>query len=471
MTKSSPAAYGGHYDASGQDPAPSGSPDGNATMGALKESALDVANPVYVVGIGMGADDVTGTGREILATADVVVGSTRQWQTVKHLAPQAQWLQLPKRIREELAEIFNRHIHQRVVVLASGDPLWHGIGSTTLEVWGTGQVQVVPGVSAVAAVCARQGWALQHTQVVSLVTGNLEHAVEECIQALAAGKHVVVLGRDEQSPQRLGQQLAAHGFGHVCLTVWTELARATPGKDTPTWSGNAQDTAVVEQPVPWGRLNTIAITETSQSPRPGQSDCFSGQDKPTRSPAPGLPDEAYEHDGQLTKREVRAVTLAYLRPAPGLLLWDVGAGAGSVAIEWLRAAPQTQAVALERNHIRADSIRRNATALGVSDLTVICGDHRRLGELPDPDVVFIGGGLTSPRVLEQVWARLPVGGRVVVNAVTVEAMDVVRTWRQRVGGDLVTIAVSHADAVGRFEVMRPTLPVTVWHATKTAEES
>lgn len=449
-------------------PAQPGLPDDTAAAGAHDPTASAVANPVHVVGIGMGADDVTGTGRDVLAAADVVVGSARQWHAIHHLAPHAQWLRLPTQVREELAEILGHHTDRRVVVLASGDPLWHGIGSTTLDVWGIDRVRVVPGVSSVAAVCARQGWALQRTAVVSLVTGDLESAVGECVMALEAGRHVVVLGRDGESPRALGQQLTARGFGHADVVVWTELARATPGTDSPTWSGLAQDAAAVGEPVRWGRLNAIAVTGGNVSDEPGGG--VSGW-KPTHSRAPGLPDGAFEHDGQLTKREVRAVTLAYLRPAPSLLLWDVGAGAGSVAIEWLRAAPDACAVALERNEARAETIRRNAAALGVSGLTVVQGDQTRLGELPDPDVVFIGGGVTAPGVLDQVWARLPVGGRVVVNAVTVEATDVVRAWRRRVGGDLVTVAVSHADVVGRFEVMRPTLPVTVWHAMKTVGES
>ncbi|MFI0352978.1 precorrin-6Y C5,15-methyltransferase (decarboxylating) subunit CbiT [Actinomadura sp. 9N407] len=178
---------------------------------------------------------------------------------------------------------------------------------------------------------------------------------------------------------------------------------------------------------------------------------------------PGLPDEAYRHDGQLTKREVRAITLARLAPAPGELLWDVGAGAGSIAIEWMRAHPECRAIAVEDRPERADRIAANATALDVVHLNVVIGQAPAvLAGLDSPDAIFIGGGLTAPGMVETCWNALRPGGRLVANTVTVEGERVVLDAHQRLGGDLTRIAIDRAAPLGGFTAWRPQIPVTQW---------
>jgi precorrin-6Y C5,15-methyltransferase (decarboxylating) len=182
---------------------------------------------------------------------------------------------------------------------------------------------------------------------------------------------------------------------------------------------------------------------------------------------PGLPDDAYESDGQLTKSDVRAVTLARLVPVPGRLLWDVGAGSGSIGIEWMRTHPACRAVAVEASAERAERITRNAARLGVPYLQVRHGSApEALGQLSRPDAVFIGGGLTTPGLPEACWDALPSGGQLVANAVTVESEAVLAAWFARVGGDLVRIGVQHAEPVGRFTGWKPAMPVTIWSVTK-----
>jgi precorrin-6Y C5,15-methyltransferase (decarboxylating) len=182
---------------------------------------------------------------------------------------------------------------------------------------------------------------------------------------------------------------------------------------------------------------------------------------------PGLPDGAYESDGQLTKSEVRAITLARLAALPGKLLWDIGAGSGSIGIEWMRAHPTSRAVAVEVVPERAERIARNATRLGVPYLRVVLGQAPEvLTRLPDPDAVFVGGGLTTPGLLEACWAALPVGGRMVANAVTVESEAVLAAWHARVGGDMVRISVQRAEPVGSLTGWKPALPVTIWSVDK-----
>ncbi|MEV5463660.1 precorrin-6Y C5,15-methyltransferase (decarboxylating) subunit CbiT, partial [Streptomyces cellulosae] len=184
---------------------------------------------------------------------------------------------------------------------------------------------------------------------------------------------------------------------------------------------------------------------------------------------PGLPDEAYEHDGQLTKRHVRAVTLSVLAPAPGELLWDVGGGSGSIAVEWMRTHPSCRAVSVERDPVRAERIARNAERLGVPGLRVVTGAAPdALAELPSPDAVFIGGGLTAPGLLDTCWAALPVGGRLVANTVTLESEALLADACRRHGGELVRLAVSHAVPVGGFTGWRQAMPVTQWAVRKDA---
>jgi precorrin-6Y C5,15-methyltransferase (decarboxylating) len=182
---------------------------------------------------------------------------------------------------------------------------------------------------------------------------------------------------------------------------------------------------------------------------------------------PGLPDDAYESDGQLTRREARALALAALAPGPGQLLWDVGAGSGSIGIEWMRVDPRCRAVAVERRHDRAERVRRNATTLGVPDLEVVCGDAPEvLSGLPGPAAVFVGGGVTADGLLETCWERLEPGGRLVAHAVTIESEAVLHRWQRAVGGQLVRLAASHAGPLGGFSAWRPALPVTHWQVTR-----
>ncbi|WP_260438338.1 precorrin-6Y C5,15-methyltransferase (decarboxylating) subunit CbiT, partial [Pseudomonas aeruginosa] len=184
---------------------------------------------------------------------------------------------------------------------------------------------------------------------------------------------------------------------------------------------------------------------------------------------PGLADEAYRHDGQLTKRDVRAVTLARLAPCPGELLWDVGAGCGSIGIEWMRAHPSCRAIAIEANDERQEHIRHNRDALGVPTLHLVAGSApEALLELPEPDAIFIGGGVTAEGVLETCWERLRPGGRLLANAVTLQSERVLLDWQQRLGGDLTRLGVAHARPLGGFDTWRQALPITLLELRKPA---
>jgi len=398
---------------------------------------------VTVVGIGAdGWDGLSPTARRAVEGAEVLRGSTRQLDLVP-ASVAAERVPWPSPMALAVRELPAAHPGRRVVVLASGDPMFSGIGTTLVRWFGAAAVDVVPHPSSVALACSRLGWSVEETTVVSVVW----RPVELLAAQLAPGRRLLVLGADGATPATVAERLTAWGWGASRLTALAQLGGPAEHRST----GTAAD---------WPHPVTDPLTVTAVEPvaDPGTV---------PRSTAPGLPDEAYLNDGQLTKRDVRAVTLARLGPLPGQLLWDVGAGAGSVGIEWMRVHPSCRAVAVEADPERAHRIAVNAAHLGVPDLAVVRGRApEALGELPAPDAVFVGGGATVPGVLENCWGALAPGGRLVVNAVTVESEALLVRWRERVGGSLTRLQVASAQPVGGFTSFKPALPVTIWSVTR-----
>lgn len=381
--------------------------------------------PVTVVGIGAdGWDGLSPASRDALAACEVLMGSTRQLDLVPGSFERVPW---PSPLLPALPGLLARHAGRRVGVLASGDPVFHGIGTTLVRLLGADRVRVVPHPSSASLACARLGWALDEVTVVSLVGKPAALLVPH----LHPGRRVLVLGGTPREVARLAPDAritVLEQLGGPRERVHHDLDAADP-------------------------LHVLAL------------EC--GRDG--ASPTPGRPDDTYEHDGQLTKREVRAVTLALLAPRPGELLWDVGAGAGSVAVEWCRTHPACRAIAVEKHPERAARVTRNATALGVPGVRVVVGESPAALDLDPPDAVFVGGGLTAPGVVERCWAALVPGGRLVANAVTLESEAVLARWRARLGGELTRIEVSRAAPIGGFTGWRPQLPVTTWAVTKENE--
>ncbi|MFF7631525.1 precorrin-6y C5,15-methyltransferase (decarboxylating) subunit CbiE [Kitasatospora sp. NPDC008050] len=403
--------------------------------------------PVTVVGIGAdGWDGLVELSREALAAAEVVIGGPRQLDLLP-AAVTAERIAWPSPLRPSVPGLFAAHAGRRVAVLASGDPMFFGIGRTLGEVLGAERLRVLPHPSSVSYACARLGWALEETGTVSLVGRD----TATLVGALFDGQRLLVLSPNASTPATVAALLREHGFGPSELHVLEQLG----GPGERTVSGTAEDWA---QP-PGDPLNIVAVH------------CRADRQE-RRRPAlvPGLADELYESDGQLTKRHVRAATLATLAPAPGELLWDIGGGSGSIAIEWLRAHRSCQAVSVERDPVRAARITRNAAALGVPRLRVVTGAApTALAELPRPDVVFIGGGLTAPGLLAACWAALGPGGRLVANTVTLESEALLTEWYRRHGGELLRLAVAHAVPVGGFTGWRQAMPVTQWSVRKPVE--
>lgn len=370
------------------------------------------------------------------------MGGPRQLELLPASAA-AERVRWPSPLLPELPALVERHAGREACVLASGDPMFYGIGSTLVRLLGAPNVRVLPHVSSLSLACARLGWPVEQVETVSLVGRP-----PETLNALALpGRRIVVLGAGRDAPSQVAALLTTRGYGPSPMTALSDLGAATETAQHGTaeaWAGPAASP-----------LNVIAV------------ECVPGPGAEPLALVPGLPDTAYEHDGQLTKREVRAVTLSRLAPCPGELLWDVGAGAGSIAVEWMRSHPSCAAVAVESRPDRAAAIRRNAGRLGVPALRVVEGKApAALDDLPAPDAVFVGGGVTAPGVLERCWSQLRPGGRLVVNAVTLESEALVGQWYGRLGGDLVRLAVQRASPVGGFTGWRPAMPVTVWSLTR-----
>ncbi|SPL97960.1 Cobalt-precorrin-6y C5-methyltransferase / Cobalt-precorrin-6y C15-methyltransferase [decarboxylating] [[Actinomadura] parvosata subsp. kistnae] len=398
---------------------------------------------ITVAGIGAdGWDGLPDAARRALESAEVVMGGPRHLDLLP-ASVRAERVAWPSPLLPALPGLIERHAGREVCVLASGDPMFYGIGSTLVRLVGAAGVRVLPHVSSLSFACARLGWPVEQVETVSLVG----RPPETLNAAALPGRRIVVLGAGPGTPSQVAALLTAHGYGPSAMTVLSDLGAATETIQhgtAGTWAGPAASP-----------LHVIAV------------ECVAGPDTEPMALVPGLPDTAYEHDGQLTKREVRAVTLSRLAPLPGELLWDVGAGAGSIAVEWMRSHPTCAAVAVESRPDRAAAIRRNAARLGVPSLRVVEGTApAALDGLPAPDAVFVGGGVTAPGLLERCWSHLRPGGRLVVNAVTLESEALIGQWYGRLGGDLVRLAVQRASPVGGFTGWRPAMPVTIWSLTR-----
>ncbi|CAI8932363.1 Precorrin-6Y C(5,15)-methyltransferase (decarboxylating) [Pseudomonas sp. IT-347P] len=392
--------------------------------------------------VGIGEDGFKGLGknaRRALLGASRIVGAQRQLDL------------LPVCIRGErqlwpipfsLAPVLE-HRGEAVCVLASGDPMFYGVGASLARQLPSDEMLILPAPSSCSLAAARLGWPLQDVVTLSLVARPLAALNAQ----LFSGVRLLLLSNDGQSPAAVAQLLCDRGFGSSRISVFEHLGGDAERRlDSTANAWNAMSVA---------DLNVIAI------------DCLADAQAPRLSRLAGLPDSAFRHDGQLTKRDVRAVTLARLAPTPGELLWDVGAGSGSIGIEWMRAHPSCRALAIEADDGRQQLIEHNRDALGVPGLQLIRGKApQALTGLERPDAIFIGGGVTREGVFETCWEQLKPGGRLVANAVTLQSEITLMNWRERHGGELTRIHVAQAQPLGEFDTWRQALPITVLDLVK-----
>ncbi|MBW0015294.1 precorrin-6y C5,15-methyltransferase (decarboxylating) subunit CbiE [Mycobacterium sp.] len=389
-----------------------------------------------IVVVGIGADGMAGlaeTSRSELRRATVIYGSKRQLDLLDRsvAAPRREWPSPMLPALQTLLDCHSDDIH----VVASGDPLMHGIGGTLIRLHGPANVKVLPHVSSVTLACARMGWNVQDTEVISLVTAQPHTAVRR-------GGRAIVLSKDRATPYALAAVLSAHGRGDSEFTVLERLGGSTECRRDATARQWADDA-----PHDVDNLNLIAVRYL-----------------PDDRISP-LPDDAFVHDGQITKRGIRSVTLAALAPRPGERLWDVGAGAGSISVEWCLSWRGCSAVAFERDEARRVNIVFNAETFGVS-IDVHGEAPAAFDGPPAPAAIFIGGGLTQPGLLDACLDNLPSGGRLVVNAVTAESEALIAQAYSRLGGQLRRFQHYRGEPLGGFTGWRPQMPVTQWAVTR-----
>ena len=395
--------------------------------------------------VGIGEDGFPGLGkqaRRALLGATKIVGSPRQLALLPHCtrAEQLPWPS-PFSLNPVLALR-----GEPVCVLASGDPMFYGVGASLARLVPAAEMRVLSMPSSCALAAARLGWPVQVLHVVSLVARPLAALNAH----LYSGLRLLVLSNDGDSPAAIAALLCERGFGPSRVQVFEHLG----GEAERTLVGTAQDWPHTDI----AALNLVAI------------DCQATPHAPRHHRLAGLPDSAFRHDGQLTKRDVRAMTLARLAPQPGELLWDVGAGCGSIGIEWMRAHPACRALAIEADEGRQGFIEHNRDALGVPGLQLVRGKApAALHGLEPPDAIFIGGGVTREGVLDLCWASLRPGGRLVANAVTLQSELALAHFRQQHGGELTRVHVAHAQPLGAFDTWRQALPITLLEVQKPVD--
>lgn len=396
--------------------------------------------------IGIGEDGLAGLGdaaRAALAEARIIFGGQRHLAMLPGTitAEQRPW---PSPFATGLRDLLAFRGNP-VCVLASGDPMFYGVGATLAREIAAEEMRILSAPSSFSLAAARLGWPLQ-----DVVPLTIHGRPIDLLQAhIHDGARLLILSEDGKSPAAIAALLAARGFGASRLAVLEHLG----GEKERRVEGIAADWKAADM----AALNIVGVA------------CVAGADALVLSPLAGLPDSAYRHDGQLTKRDVRAVTLGRLAPRPGELLWDVGAGCGSIGIEWMRAHRLCRAIAIEENAGRQALIRENSRALGVPDLKLVAGAApAALAGLETPDVIFIGGGVTVPEVFETCWTALKPGGRLVANAVTLQSESLLVSWQAKLGGELVRVTIAQAAALGEFDAWRAALPVTIFSTVKPA---
>jgi precorrin-6B C5,15-methyltransferase / cobalt-precorrin-6B C5,C15-methyltransferase len=399
-----------------------------------------------IVGIGEdGWDGLNGEAKRAVESAELLYGGARHLALVPTAGSSATRIPWPSPMNPAVQQILTEYRgKRRVTVLASGDPMLHGVGVPLTRDLVATEFRVIPQVSAFSLACARLGWPVAETILITLVN----RPVEQLLRHLYPGQRLVIFSEDGSTPATVARLLTESGYGSSKIDVFESLGGSA--------ERNIRELASCWLSERCGKLNLMAVL------------CASDTKATPLALAPGLPDDTFDTDGQLTKREVRAVTLARLAPLPNQTLWDVGAGTGSIGIEWMRLHSSCSCIAFEAREDRAARIRENASRLGVPNLTVIQGTApATFAGLRSPDAIFIGGGVGNDDLFDACWAKLSSGGRLVANAVTLQGEASLIARHTLYGGDLMRMAVSRADLIGRFYGWRPMMPITQWTVTKS----
>ncbi len=393
-----------------------------------------------IIGIGdNGLSSLSPAALSLIWQAETIVVAERLDTVLDGLPPKTtlNWADGFRDVLDQIIELRGTP----VTILATGDPMHFGIGATLRRHFEADEMRILPAPSAFSLAASRLGWALQDVAQISLHG----RPVETLNRYLQPAARIIALTSDAQTIGEVATLMNAAGYAGSYIHVLEHMG----GERERVGRYSVED--ILSLTHDFSDFNTLGIH------------CVRAPE--FRALVPGLPDDAFEHDGQLTKREVRAVTMSHLQPCPNALLWDVGAGCGSVGIEWMRAGGR--AIAVERQPERVEMMRANALALGVPALQIVeSAAPAALADLKAPDAIFIGGGITVDGLFEACWEALKPGGRLVANAVTLEGEMALTSLHAQLGGDMVRLAVSRAEPVGRFSGWKPLMPVTLWAVQK-----
>lgn len=395
---------------------------------------------VTVIGVSeAGVAGLPVTVQECIGAGDIVIAAPRFHGKIPHGPEIIEW---PSPFTD-IFPLFADNPDKSIVVLATGDPLWFGAGAALIAHLGVQNCEIIPGVSGFQAAASRMGWPIAQCETLSIHGAGANRAAETIIPHLYPRARLLVIARNGDSPAEVASVLSAAGYGNATIEVLAHIGADQEAR----YNGHAANWAHDEIP----DFHIIAV------------EC--GEDVAHHGII-ALPDAAFENDGKLTKRDARASALAKLAPFPGAVLWDVGSGSGAIAIDFLRNAPCGAAYGIDKNRQQIDMASRNARANGVPALNLIEADlPSGLDDLPRPDAIFIGGGL-SDEVVQKCQSALRCGGVLVVHAVTIESETVITKNWQKTGGSLTRLSIHHADPVGAFHGWRGLMPVTQWHWCK-----
>ncbi len=406
---------------------------------------MSPATKPWLTVIGIGEDGMAGlsaAARRLIEEAAVIIGGDRHQQlTGEVTAEQIGW---PSPF-DAMIETMQRHRGQRIVVLVTGDPLWYSVGARLLKAIPADEIAFHPQLSAFQWAACRMGWSLADVETLT-AHGR---PTEQVIPYFWPGARLIILTAGSETPGEVARLLATRGYGDSPITVLANLG----GPQERRIEGTAAEWAAEDPAADIPPFHTLAVV-------------CEGEPRPLLSRLPGLPDEAFAHDGVMTKREVRAMSLARLMPARGEVLWDIGCGCGSVGVEWVRAAPEALAIGIDQRADRLALAAENAKTLGTPKLTLVEGAApEALAGLPAPNAVFIGGGLGRETVAAA-RSALKLGGRLVANGVTLETEALLIALHGEMGGDLTRIAIERARPVGGLTGWRPAMPVVQWSLTQ-----
>lgn len=392
--------------------------------------------------IGMGEDGFDGlsaAARTLIGEADIVVGSGRLLALLPPLGAALHNWPTPF---DPMIERIRSWSDRNVVLLATGDPMNYGVGAL-LAPRMKDELTIIPSSSAFSLAAARLGWSLPDVETISL-HGRDAALLEPLV---APGSRIIALTEGAETVRAVAEMLCRRKFGRSVLSVLEHMG----GPHEKRAEFHANDLPDIT----FSKLTTLTI------------ECRAEQDAMLLPRVPGLPDDAFDHDGQITKRDIRAMTISALQPMPEALLWDIGAGCGSIAIEWMRSARRAMAIAFEPDPSRRQRIAKNAVRLGTPGVEIVAGHApKALIGKPAPDAVFHGGAISDPDIFQAAWQILRPGGRYVANAVTLEGEAALAERQGRHGGEILRVDLSIAEAIGTKRVMRPKMAVTQWRVVK-----